>query len=192
MNGNTTILIIIGIIVFLLIVSVSVFFVMNKTQTDDLNMPTAKNINEALEMQQNDAVIAISQILWDKVKARSFNSLTDAEKNFFAVDYLISEVNNGGFDQYFFNSSGEYANEALLGLKKIGAIKTASIVQNSFSIFPEHKVPKDRQERWKLMGKDKEKNQRILEELDDKFYEYPEDLTDLLFKYAEKNKNEFK
>jgi hypothetical protein len=165
---------------------------MSKTKTDDLHIPTAKNINEALKMEQNDAVIAISQILWNKVEARSFNSLTDAEKNFFAVDYLISEVNNGGFDQYFFNSSGEYANEALLGLKKIGAIKTASILQNSFSIFPDHKVPKNRQERWNLMEKNKAKKQKVLDDLDNKFYEYPEYLTDLLFKYAKKNKNEFK
>ena len=39
------------------------------------------------------------------------------------VDELEAEINNGGFDQYFFNSAGDKAAEAINALEAIGANK---------------------------------------------------------------------
>ncbi len=37
-----------------------------------------------------------------------FNSLSDADKLYYVVTLFRDEVNNGGFHQFFFNSSGSY------------------------------------------------------------------------------------
>jgi len=37
-----------------------------------------------------------------------FEKLSDAEKLYYALTLLQDEVNNGGFHQFFFNSSGSY------------------------------------------------------------------------------------
>src|SRR5688572_17376891 len=39
--------------------------------------------------------------------------LTDTERRLLAAYWVEAEVNNGGFDQYFFNSAGDNAEEAL-------------------------------------------------------------------------------
>lgn len=61
------------------------------------------------------------------------NELTDSQKYFLFIANLEREVNNGGFHQFFFNSSGDHVHETLKGLKAIGAFKTANIVETSIS-----------------------------------------------------------
>jgi hypothetical protein len=48
-----------------------------------------------------------------------------------ATQLVDDEVNNGGFNQYFFNSSGQFAIEAVEGLELIGAHKRAQVVQRA-------------------------------------------------------------
>src|SRR6185369_14940424 len=60
--------------------------------------------------------------LWlDLVRATEttagFAGLSEVEKQYFAVGLLELEVYNGGFDQYFFNSSGSFYRYAVLGLE---------------------------------------------------------------------------
>ncbi len=59
------------------------------------------------------------------------------------VEELEAEVNNGGFDQYFFNSSGENAAAVIGALDKIGATKTAGIVRAACEKFPGGMPPAD-------------------------------------------------
>jgi hypothetical protein len=100
------------------------------------------------------------------------------------------EVNNGGLDQYFFNSSGEYAHETVEALKSIGAFKTASILQEAINRWPNGEIPKD-------IGKRREISLQInpdvdlFEDLDQKFYEYEEDLNLLNLEYIRKNREDF-
>src|SRR4051812_12008186 len=81
----------------------------------------------------------ISNIEWDK--------MTEPQKVFYCIQELEREVNNGGFNQYFINSSGDYAHEAIKSLQAIGANTTADILQRAIDQFPNQKVPKDRDER---------------------------------------------
>jgi hypothetical protein len=45
----------------------------------------------------------------------------------YATWHLEAEVLNGGFVQYFVNSSGEFAREAYMGLQRIGAQRHAAV-----------------------------------------------------------------
>jgi hypothetical protein len=52
------------------------------------------------------------------------------------VDLLRGEVDNGGFEQYFTNSSGDNLYEAMTALDLIGAVRTASILRRACAKFP--------------------------------------------------------
>ncbi|XLZ71002.1 DUF4375 domain-containing protein [Massilia sp. SR12] len=53
------------------------------------------------------------------------------------VDALEVEINNGGFDQYFYNAAGGDAQIALEALGQIGAHHTAAILQGAMAKFPD-------------------------------------------------------
>jgi hypothetical protein len=55
------------------------------------------------------------------IEKSGWDSLTAAEKHVLAIRELDGEVNNGGFSQYYFNSSGNDWQDALDGLAAIGA-----------------------------------------------------------------------
>lgn len=46
-----------------------------------------------------------------------------------------AEVNAGGFHQYFFNSSGQYAGDALSGYELLGAEDYAAIMRSAIATF---------------------------------------------------------
>jgi len=52
-----------------------------------------------------------------------------------ATQGVDDEVNNGGFNQYFFNSSGQWAMEAIEGFLLIGAVERAEIVKAAVDQF---------------------------------------------------------
>ena len=49
-----------------------------------------------------------------------FAGLSPAERSYYAVSVLSGEVHNGGFDQYFGNSSGDQYQAARAGLRGVG------------------------------------------------------------------------
>lgn len=57
-----------------------------------------------------------------------YESLSDPEKKYFAVGLLDGEVFNGGFDQYFFNSSADHFYDAERGLKDMGALQALDLL----------------------------------------------------------------
>ncbi len=71
------------------------------------------------------------------------DKLTEPQKLFYLNQNLEREVNNGGFHQYFINSSGDYSHETIQSLKSIGATTTALILQRATDQFPNKTVPKD-------------------------------------------------
>ena len=62
----------------------------------------------------NDAekITRIGEIIGKKIPEKDdFRSLNNCEKTFIYVDVLEHNVTNGGFIQFFFNSSGQFAHE---------------------------------------------------------------------------------
>ena len=98
------------------------------------------------------------------------------------IDDLEGEVNNGGFDQYFYNSAGDRTAEAIRALEIVGAFKMADIVNRAAQMFPSGMPPKDRFERQATLLKLYPKAEAF-RQLDEEFYNYPDKLADLLAKY---------
>ena len=127
-----------------------------------------------------------------KEEKDGFESFTEEEKTYVAVNVLNSEVYNGGIHQFFSNSSGELYAEALRGLTILKAENSLSLLKRAAKIlFSEVDPPKDRQKRWQLMKQypedDSIKPEWIieLEEVDRNFWKDPDKLGELLTEYAE-------
>ncbi|MDG1719706.1 MAG: DMP19 family protein [Bacteroidia bacterium] len=69
------------------------------------------------------------------------DNLTEEQKLFYYNQCLEREINNGGFNQYFFNSSGDFANLTVQSLLTIGAKRTAAILQKAINQFPDKTTP---------------------------------------------------
>jgi hypothetical protein len=118
-----------------------------------------------------------------KESETGFHALTPPEKTYFALSCLIGEVYNGGFEQFFSNSSGSMYGHALSGLLDIEAHGTAALLQEAKDVlFGSGNVPIDRTERYKAMrqlGNDDQLNV-----LDKAFWEDRDSLGERCQQYA--------
>ena len=81
-----------------------------------------------------------------------FESLSVVEQRYWAVNELVGEVYNGGFDQYFYNYSGEHYPITVEALKELGAEASLSLlVQAKNMLFGELAVPEDTTARRELL-----------------------------------------
>ncbi|MVM28885.1 DUF4375 domain-containing protein [Spirosoma sp. HMF4905] len=94
------------------------------------------------------------------------------------IEQLVAEVDNGGFNQYFFNSSGVDCFETLKALKKRGKTQTAQILQRAIHLINPENLPEN-QLVEKLRNRavnelDDEQVNRELSKLDSLFYKEPD------------------
>ena len=101
------------------------------------------------------------------------------------IDSVEREVNNGGFDQFFFNSASDRTSEIIHALNAIGAQRTATILEDAASKFPGGVPPADRNERQNLIAKISP-NSDAFETQDERFLQYKDDLTELVNAYVSK------
>ena len=66
-------------------------------------------------------------------KDLGYDALLPEERDYIVLWWLMVEVNNGSFDQYFFNNSGDAAMQALSALQLLGAEKTHAILQDALA-----------------------------------------------------------
>ena len=81
-----------------------------------------------------------------------FNALSDPEKLYYALDLFQGEVNNGGFHQSFFNSSGSYYDLIENGLVTFDEPQALELLHQAKRIvFPETPIPADMEIRREQM-----------------------------------------
>jgi hypothetical protein len=102
-----------------------------------------------------------------EVFARTFAGVPRPAGLLYAAHFCESEVCNGGFNQFFSNSTGVLAPEAVEGFKAIGQDLVAQIIQEGCSLFG-ITFPRDRTFR---QSKLKTIDSKVLDSLDKKFYE---------------------
>lgn len=169
--------------------SIYLILILSFTNCNNMN-----EIDKALLIEdETESILKIQEILWKKTELfDDFENLTEAEKKFIYIEILEAEINNGGFDQYFYNSSGNYSTETLEALKEIGAIKTAKIVEEAFKVFSENPIPKNNEKRREILERINSKTSEKWQELEDEFYLHEENIGSLLLEYVRKHKSEFK
>jgi hypothetical protein len=91
----------------------------------------------------------------------------------FAAHWCQSEVCNGGFHQFFFNSTGVLAPEAVEGFEAIGMPICASLVEEAMSFFGET-YPRERERRIQALDRYERQNPEEWDpfrSIDDQFFE---------------------
>ena len=79
--------------------------------------------------------------LVDRYFESGFESLEPRDRIFFLVFHLLSQIDDGGLEQYFCNEGGQYADRAAEALDRVGC-DAAAIIQ-----FPDGRIPEDEAER---------------------------------------------
>lgn len=120
-----------------------------------------------------------------------FSQQPEAQKVFSAIWALESQVNNGGFAQYFASSDGDTANYVTRALRSIGATSCAAIVERALAVVATGSLPDSQAERGALLDNLDDDARDALSQLDSAFFVYPDDLTDLLFAYVAEHPEAF-
>jgi hypothetical protein len=134
-------------------------------------------------------LIALSERLWP-VADEDFSALSPSEQTFILIWELEAEVNNGGFNQFFFNSAGDHANKTAAALRSIGAEHAASIVDRATSLFP-NGPPADRSTRQGILDAI-DPDTDLFEGLNREFYQYPDNLSQLLYEFVIEHRSDIR
>jgi len=136
------------------------------------------------------------RVLYESLSDRVYRSpdgletLSEPERVYFAVTLFRAEVENGGFHQYFFNSSGSYYAHAEKGLTTLAAKQTLELLRQAKEIlFPAMSVPVDTETRRQVIlvadpGAPTPQWLDKVNELDKRFYADSENLTSRLKTFA--------
>ena len=140
----------------------------------------------------NESIIELDNFISELCSyGENMDKLTEPQKQFYYNQCLEREINNGGFNQYFINSSGDFAHQTIQSLIAIGANTTADILQKAINQFPDKKVPQDRDERIEIVEQIEETATEIWEELDEKVFDYEDDLNTLNLSFVRQHKSDF-
>lgn len=148
-------------------------------------------ISDILKIQDGTAFsIALSDLVYSRGGPAGLEGLRPAEQVVYCVDGLEREVNNGGFEQFFLNSPGDYAAETEAALRTMGAAHTAGLLEQAMSVFPGGPAP-DQDTRGEQVDALSEEARESLDALTVEFLEYRDDLTALLRAHVIRHQDDF-
>ncbi len=116
------------------------------------------------------------------------STLSEGFRSVYATWWVAAEVNNGGFNQYFWNSSGQFAQDAAAGFRLIGAVEHAGLMERAISVYQEDKQRLQKfRNRGTLEAFSESYDDSPLTELDEEFYALREDLIALRIRFIRAN-----
>jgi hypothetical protein len=142
-------------------------------------------------MDKNRILISLSESDKTKFGKQEFAAQSTPQQVFSAIWAIESEVNNGGFSQYFLNGSCETAAFGVEALETIGAPRAADICRRAIAIAFPTGLPSNYDAISEAAAGFSDETLEQLEPLDSEFFKYPDNLTDLLFAYVRKHPEEF-
>lgn len=116
----------------------------------------------------------------------SLAKFSRGQRLFFAIQWYAEEVDNGGHDQFYSNSTGIVWADALKGFREIGFSEAEAILGESAKRMG-GQPPFDREERNKVLDVKMPK----FKDLDDRFYKVEANLDAKMLDYARKHPKEF-
>ena len=122
----------------------------------------------ANEYRIDSLVCAIEEGIGRRPDATDLEKLTDTERIVLTVEGLEREVNNGGYAQFFDNSSKEFVPYIVDALEKIGCPNTAAITGDAI----------------RASSLDAARRQHPLQECDNRYYDSGENIAEQLFRYV--------
>ncbi|MEM9832832.1 MAG: DUF4375 domain-containing protein [Bacteroidota bacterium] len=173
----------------------------NKLVDDFMNRPIYKNLTVEIinNLHDEDLTLAVMDTIWVKMDKNLSNefeivsSLPEGRKAIYSTYVVESEVNNGGFNQFYFNSSSQFAEIAVEGFAHIGVLELAELMRKANATYI-HEYDKITEEQdGTLEGFSRSYEDNPLGKYDDEFYKLDEadSLNTLQVKFIRENKEEF-
>ena len=141
-------------------------------------------------MDKNQLLIDLSESTSTDFGHVDFSAQSNPQRVFSAIWELESQVNNGGFDQYFRNCETDIILHAPIALKTISANTCATIVESAITLLAAPFL-QDRDARADSLDEACDDLGDQLNTLDLQFFAYPDDLTELLFAFVANHAGEF-
>ncbi len=152
---------------------------LHKTAFDQIRKELGSTADEIFAKEASLGRRKIGDALTNIISWKSWNSfpLSNIERAYSGREALFIEVNNGGFHQYFFNSSGDDWRCLLEAFKASGDEEATRRFQAVLNIFPNSLPEENRQKRWKQLeeieNKMGDEMWSFFKKHDDDFYESP-------------------
>jgi Domain of unknown function (DUF4375) len=154
--------------------------IIDSTSDDEILFTIFENLNSKLPNDYNKEYESV--MLWTKPR-----------QSIYLIWLLEAEVNNGGYNQFYFNSSGQYYKLLPGALKLIGADKFAELTERANSVFEKENNKIKQHQDGTIEGFSKSYDDNPLNKFDAEFYLLyeREDLQKLQIDYIRKYKEEF-
>lgn len=137
----------------------------------------------------------ISQIIGDSGEEEldAVKNLNTGQRAFYSVWLVEAEVNNGGFNQFYENQSGIFAETAVEGFRTFGAIKFADLMERANKLYSSIKLDIKKKLDGSLESFSESYKDNPLNDLDTEFYALysEENLNELRISYIRSHVNEF-
>lgn len=112
----------------------------------------------------------VGEVMGADYRPRLLLELPVGVRTVYATWEVEAEVNNGGFEQYFLNTDGVLADEAVAGFQRIGATRAAALLE---------------------LARQNRDDPDQLAALDDRFYTLDEPIQDLRIRYIRTHPQDF-
>jgi hypothetical protein len=155
---------------------------------------TGQTVDELISLEGkyriDSLVLAFEQAMDQKAARVGEENLTAEERMILAIEALEREVDNGGYGQFFVNSSREYAPIIVEALRRIGCPKTAEITQKALNIVQQ--IPMTPEEIEDGTWEENKERQEALNECDNLYFQRQESIEDRLFSFIKANRRNIK
>jgi hypothetical protein len=136
-------------------------------------------------MGRFESLVPIANAAFKRYATRPLHQLSEADQTVILIWSLQGEVGNGGFDQFYYNSSGDHAEATVQALDRIGANRTAAIVAEANGLFPTQPPAAERDRRVAELDRFTDSAAETWDRLEREFYADPDGLNELLAAYLE-------
>ena len=145
-----------------------------------------QSTDELLALEKTHRIDSLVLAFEEALQLKEPEELNDQESVVLAVEALEREVNNGGYSQFFLNSSNEYAGIIVDALRKIGAESAAALTARAIAALGTSDLSSDKLD--DVMAKDDEGRDEILGTCDETYFETVGDLSVPLFEFIKVNR----
>jgi len=159
------------------------------SEQDFLETYDGQSLDQLLAMESthriDSLVLAMEAALEQKAKR---GPLSPEERIVLAVEGLEREINNGGYDQFFLNSSKEYARDIEAALRSIGCHQHAEIAKRAIAALKiTGTITPGAIEHAQAAGGEELTDR--LNELDNEYFGCDEPIADRLFTFVKQNRS---
>ena len=172
-----------------------------KSVQDFKNRPLYEKLTSQIfdTIKDNDIEQAVMDNMWSKMRKdlsdeyQTVLTFSKSRQSIFIIWQLEAEVNNGGFNQFYYNSSGQYADKAEEAFKTIGAIKFADLTNRANEIYKKENAKITKHLDGTMEGFSKSYDDNPLNKLDTEFFALykTEDLFLIKIAFIRKHKVDF-